>query len=263
MSTALVTGPTSGIGQGFARRLASDGYDVVLVARDEMRLEQLASELGAAGVGVEVIAADLGDREQLTVVEDRLRDMTRPIDVLVNNAGFGINQRFVGGSLALEQSLIDVMVTPVLRLSHAAVAGMVARGSGTIINVSSVASFLPFSTYSAAKSWVTLFTQGLGTELEGTGVQTLALCPGFVRTEFHERAGIDLDRSNDRWWLEVDAVVQHAMDDLRRGKVISVPGRSYQALVAATHVVPRDVLRRAERLRRSRLSRGAGWSTRS
>jgi short-subunit dehydrogenase len=254
MSAALVTGATSGIGLGFARRLASDGYDLVLVARDERRLEALADELRAGGIGVEIIAADLGARDQLAVVEGRLHDHERPIDMLVNNAGFSINQRFVGGDVEAEQSLIDVMVTPVMRLSHAALPGMVERGRGAVINVSSVAGFLPFSTYSASKSWVTFFTQSLATELEGTGVRALALCPGFVRTEFHERAGIDIDRSNDIWWLEVGAVVEQAMDDLRRGKVVSVPGRSYQALVAGSHLLPRDVVRRAERFRRSRLA---------
>lgn len=254
MTTALVTGATSGIGLGFARRLASDGYDLVLVARDETRLEALAEELRAGGIGVEIIAIDLGKRAKLAVVEGRLRDRERPVDVLVNNAGLGINQRFVGGDVEAEQSLIDVMVTPVMRLSHAAVPGMVERGLGVVINISSVAGFLPFSTYSAAKSWVTFFTQSLATELEGTGVRALALCPGFVRTEFHERAGIDIDRSSDTWWLEVDAVVQQAMDDLRRGKVVSVPGRSYQALVAGSRLLPRDVVRRAERFRRSRLA---------
>jgi short-subunit dehydrogenase len=149
--------------------------------------------------------------------------------------------------------MIDVMVTGVMRLSHAVVPGMVERGRGSLINVSSVASFLPFSPYSAAKAWVTTFTQGLATELHGTGVRALALCPGFVRTEFHERAGIEVDRSNDRWWLEVDDVVNTAFDDLRRGKVLSVPGLAYKGLVAGTHVLPRDVLRRTERFRRSRI----------
>lgn len=258
MSTALVTGPTSGIGLGFARRLASDGYDLVLVARDAQRLETLASELAAGGVQVEILVADLADRAQLTVVEERLGDADRPVEVLVNNAGFGINQRFVGGDVDAEQSLIDVMVTAVMRLTHVAVPGMVERGRGAIINVSSIASFLPFGTYSAAKSWVTFFTQGLGTELEGTGVHAVVTCPGFVRTEFHERAGVEIDQSNDTWWLEVDAVVQQAMDDLRRGKVISVPGRSYKALAAGAHLIPREALRRAERLRRSRTVRGGG-----
>ena len=255
MATALVTGATSGIGHGFATRLASDGFDMVLVARDQRRLDTTATQLADAGVGVEVIAADLGKPDQLRQVEDRLTDGQRPIDMLVNNAGFGLNQRFVGGDIDAEQSLIDVMVTAVMRLTHAAVPGMVARGHGAVINVSSIASFLPFGTYSAAKSWMTFFTEGLATELEGTGVRAVVACPGFVRTEFHERAGVDIDRSSDTWWLETDTVVQQALEDLRRGRVISIPGRSYKALAAGAHLVPREMLRRAERLRRSRSAR--------
>jgi short-subunit dehydrogenase len=253
VSTALVTGPTSGIGEGFARRLASDGYDLVLVARDAERLEQLASELRSNGVEVEVLPADLGERVDLSRVELRLQDATRPVDVLVNNAGFAAHQRFASGDIEREQAMIDVMVTAVMRLTRAAVGGMVEQGSGRVINVSSVAGFMPFGTYGAAKSWVTAFTQGLATELDGTGVRAIAVCPGFVRTEFHERAGIAVNRSSDTWWLEVDDVVSRTMDDLRRGKVISVPGAGYRALVAGTHLLPRDTIRRMERLRRSRI----------
>ena len=255
MSTALVTGATSGIGLGFVDHLASDGYGLVLVARDQRRLDETAQRVTTLGVEVEVLAADLGDAQQLRAVEERLRDGERPIELLVNNAGFSANQRFVGGDVESEQAQLDVMVTAVMRLSHAALPGMVDRGRGAAINVSSIASFLPFSTYSAAKAWVTTFTQSLATELEGTGVRALAACPGFVRTEFHERAGIDVNRSNDTWWREVDAVVTRAMDDLRRGKTISIEGRGYQAVAAATHLLPRDVVRRAERMRRSRLAK--------
>ena len=255
MPTALVTGATSGIGLGFARRLASDGFDLVLVARDEGRLSTLADELRRSGVGCEVIAADLGERERLDVVMSRVADASRPVEVLVNNAGFGVGQRFVGGDLDAQQAMIDVMVTAVMRLSHAALPGMVDRGRGAVVNVSSVAGFLPFGPYSAAKAWVTTFTEGLATELTGTGVRALAVCPGFVRTEFHERAGIDVDRSSDTWWLEVDRVVDAAMRDLRRGTVVCVPGAAYKGIVTATHLLPRDVVRRAERLRRSRLAR--------
>lgn len=253
MSTALVTGPTSGIGEGFARRLASDGYDLVLVARDQARLERLASEVRGHGVEAEVLVADLGDREALAAVEARVRDAAAPVEVLVNNAGFGVNQRFVGGDVAREQAMIDVMVTAVMRLTHAAAPGMAERGRGAVVNVSSVAGFLPFSSYSAVKAWVTTFTEGLAGELQGTGVQALAVCPGFVRTEFHQRAGIAVDRSSDTWWYEVDDVVAQAMADLRRGKVVSVPGLPYRAIVAGTQLLPRSSLRRMERLRRSRI----------
>jgi short-subunit dehydrogenase len=253
MPTALVTGPTSGIGRGFATRLASDGFDLVLVARDHERLTALAEVIASSGVRCDTIEADLSDRSQLAVVEERLADSSSPIDVLVNNAGFTVNESFVGGDRDRQQTMIDVMVTGVMRLSHAVLPGMVERGRGSLINVSSVASFLPFSPYSAAKAWVTSFTQGLATELDGTGVHAMALCPGFVRTEFHERAGIEVDRSNDRWWLELDDVVNSAFEDLRRGKALSVPGFAYTRLVAGTHLVPRDVVRRTERFRRSRI----------
>jgi hypothetical protein len=254
MSTALVTGPTSGIGRAFARQLASDGYDMVLVARDADRLQELADELAASGARAEVLVADLSDRSQLSSVEERLRDPSRPVDLLVNNAGFGMGQRFISGDVEREQRAIDVMVTAVMRLSHAALPGMVARGRGGAVNVSSIAGFLPYGTYSAAKSWVTVFTQALANELDGTGVRAVAVCPGFVRTEFHDRAGIDLDRSDDRWWLDADVVVRQALHDLRRGKVISVAGRQYRAIATGSRLLPRDLLRRTERLRRSRLA---------
>jgi short-subunit dehydrogenase len=253
VSVALVTGPTSGIGLSFAQRLANDGYDLVLVSRDEPRLDWLATELERQGATAEVLVADLADPVQRMRVEERLADRKRPIEVLVNNAGFGVNQHFVGGQLSREQQVIDVMVTSVMRLTHAAVAGMSERGSGSVINVSSMAGFLPFGTYSAAKGWVTTFTQGLATELTGSGVSTIAVCPGFVRTEFHQRAGIDMSKSSNWMWEEPDAVVAAAMRDLKRGKVISVSGRQYQALAVASHLLPRAVVRRLERFRRRRL----------
>ena len=255
MPTALVTGPTSGIGRGFAERLASDGYDLVLVARDAARLNELAADLENVGVRAEVIVADLAQRSELAVVEGRVADRSRPVDILVNNAGFGVGRRFIDSSIDQQQMLIDVMVTAVMRLSHASIPGMLERNRGDLINVSSVASFLPFSPYGAAKAWVTSFSQGLATELHGTGVRAMALCPGFVRTEFHERAGISVDRSSDTWWLEVDDVVQQGLHDLRRGKSVSIPSLAYKTLVAGARVLPPEVLRRSERFRRSRMTR--------
>jgi len=254
MSTALVTGPTSGIGEAFARRLAADGHDLVLVARDEGRLEALSGELSGVGVRVEVLPADLADARQLAHVESRLRDPDRPIDVLVNNAGFSINQRFVGGQLEREQLLLDVLVTAVMRLTHAAAPGMLQRNSGLICNVSSFASFMPFGTYSAAKAWVTFFTQGLASELAGTRVKAIATCPGFVHTEFHQRAGVDMSGASSWVWLNTDQVVEELFADLANGKVLSVPGRRYKSMAAAAHVLPRDAVRRLERFRRTRIT---------
>jgi short-subunit dehydrogenase len=255
MTTALVTGPTSGIGEGFARRLASDGHDLVLVARDEGRLAVLATELASHGVDVEVLVADLADREQLAEVEARLSDAARPVDVLVNNAGFGLNQPFVGGEVDREQEAIDVMVTAVMRLSHAVAPLMKERGTGTIINVASIAGLLPFGTYSAAKAWVVYFSQALANQLQRSGVKVLVTCPGFVHTEFHHRAGIDMSGSSESWWLSVDDVVDQTFRDLSRGKVLSIPGRKYKGIAAVSHLAPRDTIRRLEGLRRRRIAR--------
>jgi short-subunit dehydrogenase len=262
MSTALVTGATSGIGLGFTRRLASDGHDIIVVARDRDRLTAVAEEIRSTGVGCEIVGADLSDRAQVDEVAARLADRSAPVDVLVNNAGFAIGQRFVGGDIERQQAAIDVMVTAVMRLCHAGVPGMVERGHGAVVNVSSIASFLPYGAYSAAKAWVTTFTEGLATELGGTGVRALALCPGFVRTEFHERAGIDHDRSSNTWWLEVDGVVDTALKDLRRGKVISVPSLQYKTIAWGARLLPLDAHRRADQIRRARLA-GRGQSRNS
>ncbi len=255
MSTALVTGPTSGIGEAFARRLAADGYDLVLVARDSNRLESVAAELARVGVQAEVLTADLADPDQLSVVESRLADVHRPIDVLVNNAGLSINQGFVAGSVQQEQLLLDVMVKAVMRLTHAAAPGMSDRGRGLVVNVSSIAGFLPFGSYSAAKAWVIYFSQGLANELTGTGVRVVAVCPGFVRTEFHQRAGVDMSQSADWMWLSADEVVDRTFEDVARGRVLSVPGIQYKAIAAGAHLLPRETVRRLERFRRSRITR--------
>jgi short-subunit dehydrogenase len=250
VSTALVTGATAGIGHAFVRRLAADGYDLVLVARNADRLGQVADEVRRRGVEAEVLVADLTVREQLAAVEERLRDRGRPVDLLVNNAGFGANQRFAGGDLEVEQRQLDILVTAVLRLSHAAVDGMVERGRGTIVNVSSVAGFLPFGTYAAAKAWTTAFSQGLASEVGRRGVRVMALCPGFVHTEFHQRAAMDMSRTKEWMWLDADRLVADAMTDLAKGKVISVPSALYKAVAGVTHLMPRDGVRRMEGWRR-------------
>ena len=256
MSTALITGPTAGIGNAFARRLASDGHDLVLVARDAARLAELASQLRATyGIEVEVLVADLVDEEACRSVEKRLAEGA-PIDLLVNNAGFSIHRRFVTGDIDEEERMLRLLVRAVLRLTRAAVPGMLERGHGAVINVSSVAGFVPQGTYSAAKAWVTSFSQGLAGDLAGTGVRVMALCPGFTHTEFHQRAGHDMSSTRDWLWLEADDVVDTALRDLRRGAPVSVPGAQYKVIVGLSRHVPIRTLNRvARRVRGTRRGR--------
>ena len=252
MPTALVTGATAGIGLEFARQLAARGNDLVLVARDTARLEGVAAELRAAhGASVEVISADLTDPAQLATVEERLADRGRPVDVLVNNAGFGLKHGFLDNPIEVEQAQHDVLVRAVLRLSHAALGGMVERGQGGVINVSSVAAFLPRGTYSAAKAWVNSFSAWAHNEYAARGVNVMALCPGFVKTEFHERLGVDRDQSAPRpLWLEPDRLVRDALADFDKGKALSIPSKRYKAIVTGTRLVPRPALQRLQGLGR-------------
>jgi short-subunit dehydrogenase len=246
MGTALVTGASAGLGRAFAVELADRGHDVVLVARDGERLRTLADEIVRRyGVQAEVLPADLADRDQLQRVAERVREPARPVDLVVNNAGFGLRQRFSSGDVHAEERALDVMVRAVLVLTHAAVGPMRERGHGAVLNVSSVAGFAVMGTYSAIKSWVTVFSEAVATELDGTGVTVTALCPGFVHTEFHERAEMNMSRVPDALWLHAHAVAQDALDDVSAGKVVSVPSVQYKALTAGLSLLPRSVVRRA------------------
>ena len=240
-TTALVTGATAGIGLAFAHRLAGRGHDLVLVARDVPRLEGVAEELRSSyGVAVEVLVADLVDRAQLATVEARLRDAERPVELLVNNAGFGLKQRFLDNDVEDEQAMLDVLVTAVMRLTHAALGPMVARGSGGIINVSSVAGYLPRGSYAAAKAYVTNLSQWASSEYRSQGVRVMALCPGFTKTEFHQR--MQVRRGSGFMWLDVDRLVDDALKDFDKGRPVSVPGAHYKAIVAATRLIPARAL---------------------
>jgi short-subunit dehydrogenase len=250
MTTALVTGATAGIGAAFARRLAARGHDLVLVARDASRLRALAEQLP---VDVEVLPADLADNEGCARVEQRC---AAGVDLLVNNAGLGTKGAFHRVPLDDEEHLLRLNVRAVLRLTHAALPAMVARGHGAVVNVSSVAGFAPGArgaTYSASKAWVTNFSESLHLQYAGQGVHVLALCPGFTRTEFHARADMDVSGIPDRLWLDADDVVRTALRDLDAGKAISVPGAQYKAVVAASRIFPTGARRRVVRALQRRL----------
>ena len=240
---ALITGPTSGLGAGYARRFARDGYDLVLVARDVDRLVELAAELRAAhGIDVEVLPADLSYAADRDKVAARL---ARGVQVLVNNAGFGTSGEFWSADPAELQRQLDVNVTAVMHLTRAALPPMRAAGKGSVINIASVAGLLSGrgSTYSASKAWVVSFSEGLANGLTGTGVGVHAVCPGFVRTEFHQRAGIDMASIPGPLWLSVDDVVTESLADVAKGKVVSIPGVQYKVLTTAGRMVPRGLVR--------------------
>ena len=242
MTTSLITGATAGIGHEYAVQLAARGDDLVLVARDSTRLEQVAEELRRTHqVQVEVLVADLTDRAQLATVEARLADRDRPVDLLVNNAGFGLKKRFLDNSADDETAMLEVLVTAVLRLSHAALGAMAERGHGGIINVSSVAAFLRRGTYSASKAWVNSFSEWAHLEYKSRGVKVMALCPGFTKTEFHQR--MEVKRGEGFMWLDVDFLVRKSLEDFEKGRAYSIPGAQYKTIRVLTTAIPNRVLR--------------------
>ena len=284
MGTALITGATAGIGLELAWQLAQAHHDLVLVARDRARLETVAEELRQfAGVGVQILPADLSEPGDLARVAERARVSqpdadppiavapaaspadpatatgpvdpvdrlhttaeveARPIDLLVNNAGFAVGQDFVSGSIEQERRALAVMVGAVMELTHAAVPGMVARGHGAVLNVASVTALTAMGTYAAHKAWVRTFTEGLASELRGTGVTATVLNPGLTHTEFHARAAMDESAWPAFAWLQADDVARQALDAVRRGQVICTPSLRYQIANAALRASPRWLVRR-------------------
>ncbi|MET9242171.1 SDR family oxidoreductase [Nonomuraea sp. NPDC003709] len=239
MPTALITGATSGLGAAFARRLAADGFSLVLVSRDERRLSESADQLKLRyGVGVEVLSADLATEEGLARVESRVAG---GVDLLVNNAGFGHPGRFLEVPVEDEVRMLKVHCEAVLRLTLAALPGMRERDRGAIVNVASVAAFFPRGTYSASKAWVVNFSESAASDVGNPRIKIMALCPGFVRTEFHQRASMDTSGIPGFLWLKADDVVRETMRDLALGKRVSVPDLRYKAIVAIGRLVPRGL----------------------
>jgi short-subunit dehydrogenase len=239
---ALVTGATAGIGESFTRLLASKGYNITLVARDEVRLHERAGGLREKyGIQTFVLPADLATKNGVKLVEKYIQSYE--IEVLINNAGFGINKAFTASDLGDEQDLLNILVRTPMRLMHVILPGMKERKSGTIINVSSVAGFIAGGTYSAAKSYLTVLSESLNTELKGTGVIVSALCPGFTRTEFHQRGRMKMKGLPSFMWLNADKLVAQSWKDAQANQPVSVPGWQYKLLVAIVSIAPRSFVR--------------------
>ena len=242
-SWALVTGATAGIGESFCRLLADNNYNIVLVARDLPRLQERAIQLEAKfNVETHVIQADLSTDAGCTVVEQYLA--SNQVDVLINNAGFGLNKAFTMSELKAEQEMFDVLVRTPMRLMHVVLPGMKQRNKGVVINVSSVAGYLAGGSYSAAKSYLTVITESLHTELANTNIKVSALCPGFTRTEFHQRGRMSMKGLPGFMWLDSDALVAKAWSDALKGKAVSIPGWQYQILVFVIQSLPRSIIRK-------------------
>lgn len=244
---ALVTGASAGIGAAYARRLAEQGYDLLLVARREGRLQDLAAELTSRyGVRAEPVPADLTSDTGLKTVEDRIAREER-LEFLLNNAGFGARGRFYESPLEVQDAMHRLHVMATLRLSHAALRKMTARGKGALVNVSSVAAFIcrPGSlSYYATKAWINCFTEGLYLELKQarSPVRVQALCPGYTLTEFHDVIGFDRKRIPAIMWTPAEQVVDASLAGLKRGKLFVVPGWRYKFFVLVLRLMPRPLL---------------------
>ena len=239
--TALITGASSGLGAEFARQLAERGADLVLVARDKEALAEVAARLRANyGAEVEILVADLTIPKQREKVVRRLQDEQRPIEMLINNAGHGLPLAFDRNDIEDEVRHLELHVEAPMRLAHAALTPMLARGSGRIINVASVAAFIPRGTYGAVKAWVVSFSRWANVRYASQGVTVTAVCPGFTHTNFHERLGLAPGEEGvpDAMWLNAADVVREGLHDAARGKAVSVPSLRYRLLVGLTRFAP-------------------------
>lgn len=245
-ATALVTGASSGIGEELVRQLAAGGVETVVVARREDRLRALADELP----GIEVLPADLLRADGLAAVGQRIGDLDRPIDLVVNNAGFGTSGTFHDLDAGRLDDEISLNVSALTWLSHAALSAMVPRGRGWLLNVSSIAGFQPapdLAVYAATKAFVSSLTQSLHEEVSSSGVHVTALCPGLTKTEFQSVSRTDGYASEfpSFVWTGVEQVARTGLDDVVRNHALSVPGLQYKAITAVTGVTPKWLLRKA------------------
>jgi len=243
---ALITGATAGIGNAFARELAGRGWNVALVARDVERLESVAAALRAKhGVEVDVIGADLTDPEGLARTVNRVTDTSSPVDLLVNNAGASLANWFGTTDIADEDRQLDLLVRAPMHLMDAAIKAMAGRGHGGVINVASVAAFTPRGTYSAHKAWLVNLSQWANWHYASSGVTVTAMCPGFVRTEFHQRGEMDVSGVPGWMWLRAESIVKATLKDHEKGKALSIPSLRYKALSLLARYAPTAVVARA------------------
>jgi short-subunit dehydrogenase len=239
--TALITGASSGLGAEYARQLAARGADLVLVARDRSALDELAGRLRATyGVAVEVLPADLVMPGELAAVEARVADAERPIEILVNNAGFGLPLQFEQNDIEDEVTHLRLHVEAPMRLTHAAVRAMLARGHGRILNIASVAAFIPRATYGACKGWLVSFSRWANDRYAPQGVTVTAVCPGYTHTSFHERMGLERGKEGipGALWLDADDVVAESLRDAARGAAVSIPSLRYKVLTTLARIAP-------------------------
>lgn len=238
-TTALITGASAGLGAEFARQLAARGTNLVLVARNRARLEEAAAGLERRyGITAEVLPADLTDDAGVEAVVARLADPERPVGILVNNAGIGLLHNFEDNRISEEKKHLKLHGETAMVLTHAALKGMLERRSGRIINVASIAAFLPRGTYSAAKAWLVSFSRWANLAYRKQGIKVTAVCPGFTHTEFHDRMGMDKSVAPSWAWLHADRVVREGLADNERGRPVSIPSKRYKLVAAVAQVAP-------------------------
>lgn len=242
---ALVTGATSGIGNAFVKELAKRGYDVVIVARTTERLEALATQMRSKHrVEIDVVTADLSSTEGVRAAVNKLTDTTRPVDLLVNNAGASLAGWFGTTDIGDEDRQLDLLVRAPMHLMDAAIKTMAGRGGGQIINVSSVAAFTPRGVYSAHKAWLLNLSRWADIHYADVNISVQALCPGFVRTEFHQRGEMDISGVPKWMWLKSDKVVRTSLKDLDKGKSVSIPSLRYKVLTTLAQYMPKGLVTR-------------------
>jgi len=244
MKKALITGASAGIGLEFAYQLAQKNYDLILVSRNQQKLDEIAQDISSKHKNRnEVLVADLSTQEGIDLVTNKIKS-NQDIEFIVNNAGLGINKPFHKASLNEESDLLNVLVKAPLEITHSAITSMLNRNRGFIINVGSVAAWTTSGTYSAAKVWLTSFSESLNTNYKKYGIHVSAVAPGLTKTEFHQRANMSIDSIPNWMWLNSKLVVRDSIKAVLKGKTIVVPSLRYKLLVSFLKLMPRSFIRK-------------------